>query len=270
VGGIVTIQDIFKRARKRLVKGALYAFPLMNPTGFEAGTRDMTYSKEDINRAFPGDRTGSLGERIAYRIFSRIVETKPTLVLDLHNDWRRSIPYTLVDAIPDMEKAKAFQDTKVAAAKSGFIIVLDTDRLEGSLSYSLVRHGIPSLTLELGASHVIDEGNIEYGVRSIWNILTHLGMVEPREEPFQYPLDEALRGRILRYSYKPRSSSTGIVRFLSKPGDSVKKGQVTARVYNAFGKVLESVTALSDSIVLGHSDSSVALPGMAVMAFAEI
>jgi len=49
--------------------------------------------------------TGRIGpptsaERIAHRIFSTIQETQPTIVLDLHNDWIKSIPYTLIDPNP--------------------------------------------------------------------------------------------------------------------------------------------------------------------------
>ena len=47
VGGIVIIQDVFKKIRKNnnLLKGVLYAFPLMNPIGFETQTRNITFSK---------------------------------------------------------------------------------------------------------------------------------------------------------------------------------------------------------------------------------
>ena len=55
---------------------------------------------------------------------------------------------------------------------------------------------------------------------------------------------------------------------MPKPGDTVKKGQPIARVYNAFGKRQETLLAAADCIVLGHSDSSVAFPGLPIIAFA--
>ena len=66
VGGMVVIQEIFKILRKKpLLKGSVYAFPLMNPIGFETASRNITLSKEDLNRSFPGNINGSLAERIA-------------------------------------------------------------------------------------------------------------------------------------------------------------------------------------------------------------
>jgi predicted deacylase len=44
VGGIVVIQELFKTVRKQLLKGSIYAFPLMNPLGFETASRDIILS----------------------------------------------------------------------------------------------------------------------------------------------------------------------------------------------------------------------------------
>jgi len=82
VSGIVVIQEIFKGIRRRLLRGSVKAFPLMNPLGFETKSRNITMSREDLNRSFPGSPNGSLGERIANRIFSEIVENKPDIVLE--------------------------------------------------------------------------------------------------------------------------------------------------------------------------------------------
>jgi len=268
VGGIVIIQEIFKRIRKKnLLKGTLYAFPLMNPIGFETGSRHIALSKEDLNRSFPGNKNGSLAERIADKIFSTIILTNPTLVLDLHHDWRKSIPYTLIDPNPIIGNTEAYEKTKMFSKKTGFLIILDTGEVKKTLSHSLLQESIPALTLELGESDVINEKNIEYGVKSIWNILSYLEMIEPLEEEFNYSVPEIYRDRILRYSDKPLSSASGIIRFFTRPGDVVNKNQPVARIYNTFGKLQETISTVSDGIVLGYSDSSVAFPGVPVMAF---
>jgi predicted deacylase len=113
VGGIVIIQEIFKELRKDpLLSGTLLAMPLMNPIGFESGVRGLSLSEEDLNRSFPGDEDGSIAERIAYQIFSTILKTKPALVLDLHNDWSASIPYTLIDPYPGTPHRRAYEKVK--------------------------------------------------------------------------------------------------------------------------------------------------------------
>ena len=118
VTGIVTIQEVFKKIQKQLLlKGALYAFPLMNPIGFEAASRNITISREDLNRSFPGSKNGSLAERIADKIFTTIEQTKPTLVLDLHNDWMKSIPYAIIDPKPKQTDKQIYEKARTAAEK---------------------------------------------------------------------------------------------------------------------------------------------------------
>lgn len=271
VTGIVTIQEVFKAVKRRkLLKGALYAFPLMNPIGFESASRNITMSREDLNRSFPGDPHGSLAERIAEKVFTMIEQTRPSLVLDLHNDWMKSIPYALLDMHPGAEHEAAYETAKAIASESGFPIVHETEAATTSFSYSLLKQDIPALTFELGESYVVNETNVEYGVRSILGILSHLEMTDPIAEPFALDVPDSVRGRILRLSDKPVSSTSGIIRFIARAGDIVRKGQPVARIFNTFGKLQDTILALDDGIVLGHSDSSVAFPGAPIMAFGLI
>jgi predicted deacylase len=271
VTGIVTIQEVFKRIQKQhLSRGSVYAFPLMNPIGFETASRNITLSREDLNRSFPGDKSGSLAERIADRIFATIKETNPSLVLDLHNDWMKSIPYAVIDANPGGAYRATYETTKSIAEKSGFLVILETEELVKSFSYSLLQHNVPALTIELGESYVVNEKNVEYGVRSILGILGFLEMIEKTDETFRFHLPESVRGKVLKFSSQPVSSASGIIRFLAKPGDIVTKGQAVAKIYNTFGKLQDTILCLSNGVVLGHSDSSVAFPGAPVMAFGVI
>lgn len=277
VGGIFVIQEIFKRLQKNpLKKGALFAFPLMNPIGFETNTRMLALSGEDLNRSFPGKKNGSLAERLADKIFTKITTTKPTLVLDLHNDWINSIPYTLIDPQPGGRQREAYEATKKFSQLTGFVVVNeqetadDADDLKKSLSGSLLHHNIPALTLELGGSYIVNEKNVAQGVQAILNILSALEMIESINQTFAYPELLPLKGKVLKYSHLPVSSTSGIVRFLTKPGVIVKRGQPAAMVYNVFGKHQETISALADGVILGTSDSVVALPGIPLFAFGVI
>jgi predicted deacylase len=268
VTGIVTIQEVFKAIRRQpLQSGSLYAFPLMNPIGFETASRNITLSKEDLNRSFPGDKIGSVAERIADKIFSTIKETNPTLVLDLHNDWMKSIPYTLVDPNPGNVHKKAYEQTLKVAGESGFLVVQETEDVKGSFSYSLIENDIPALTIELGESYVVNEMNVEYGVKSILGILAYLKMTAKPAEDFIYQAPDAAKGKTLKFTSLPVSSASGIIRFLTHPGNLVKTGQSVAKIYNAFGKLQDTLLCKQDGVVLGHSDFSVAFPGAPVMAF---
>jgi len=274
VGGIAIIQEIFKKLKKEpLIAGSVYAFPLMNPMGFEMVSRSIAVSGDDLNRSFPGNPNGSLAERIADKVFTNIIATHPTLVLDLHNDWTQSIPYTLIDPYPGAEHKEAYEKVKTYAEQTGLVVINeqeeadDKDDLKRTLSGSMLLQNIPAITLELGEAYVVNEQNVEEGVKAIWNILMKLGMVNPSEQTMDYPIPAELKGKVLHYSHQPVSSSSGIIRFKVKPGQLVKKDQPIAKIYNVFGKLEQTLAADRDGIVLGHSDSSVALPGEPIVSF---
>jgi len=131
VGGIVIVQEIFKELRKYpLLAGTLYAMPLMNPIGFESSMRGLPLSEEDLNRSFPGDKKGSITERFAYQIFSTIMKTGPSLVLDLHNDWSASIPYTLIDPYPGNAHREVYEKIKKLSLYSGFPVINEQETLK--------------------------------------------------------------------------------------------------------------------------------------------
>lgn len=272
VGGIVIIQEIIKKIKTRnyLKKGMVYAFPLMNPIGFETGSRRITFSQEDLNRSFPGNPKGSLGERIAAIIFTTILETAPDLVIDLHTDWIQSIPYALVDPTPSDENTSAWGIARHYALATGFLAIHDSEHVRGALSYTLQKHRIPAFTLELGESYIVNEQNIQYGIRALENVLACLGMIDESGEKRPHPLPENSTGRLLKYAARPYSSTSGIVRFLAQPGDVIKAGKPFAKIYNVFGKLQETMKTETDVIVLGHVDTSVAFPGGPVMAFGEL
>jgi len=274
VGGMVVIQEIFRRLRKQpLLRGELHAFPLMNPMGFEVSSRQVSMTDEDLNRCFPGNRQGTLAQRIADTIFTEIVRREPTLVLDLHNDWRSSIPYAVIDPQPGPSHRDAYSLAKNFARQTGLLPVQESRRapeatvLQRALSGALLARHVPALTLELGEAYVVNETNVNYGLGAVWNVLSDLGMVLPAERRFEYPVPAQFRRRFLTYSDQHVSSTSGVIRFLVKAGEVVTPGRPLAKIYNAFGKPLETITARNTGIVLGHADSSAAYPGAPVVAF---
>jgi predicted deacylase len=268
VGGIAVVHDLLRRLHAELQCGTVHAFPLMNPIGFESGTRNITISREDLNRSFPGNPQGSLGERIAHRIFARILASRPALVLDLHNDWIRSIPFALLDPATTAFDAPSYRAAHDLARRTGLCTIVETEPVTGSLSYTALAAGIPAITLELGESRVVNEAHVDSGLGAVSNMLTALGMIAPARAPFRYPLPPRYAdGALLRYSDQPVGSKSGIIRFLVEPGAEIRRGQPFARIVNAFGKHQETVRAAADAIVLGHSDSSAVFPGMPIMAF---
>ncbi|MDO8557429.1 MAG: succinylglutamate desuccinylase/aspartoacylase family protein [Candidatus Jorgensenbacteria bacterium] len=276
VGGVATAREIMKQlSRKGLERGAVYAIPGANPTAISVKARSIPESNEDLNRSFPGKKNGSLGKRIAEQIFSIITETKPNIVLDLHNDWIASIPYTLIDPYPGLRRRKAFLAAEKIANETGFVVVHEEEETEGAswrktLSGSLLSRGIPAITLELGGAFTVNKTNVKAGVAAIWNVLASLKMVNPRDTKPLFQTPPLFAGATLTYSGEPKIKTKGTVRFLACPGDIVKPKQIIAEVIDAKRKIRETVKAKYTGVVLGNADTTSAYPGFEAFAFAAV
>lgn len=264
IGGTVVIHELFKVLKKELLCGKIFAFPLLNPFGFETSSRRISISDEDLNRSFPGKSKGTLAQRIAYRVMEKVIDLQPQLVLDLHNDWIKSIPYTVIDSLEDETK---LADLHHYALVTGLPSVEEPEKITSSFSYMLNKQGIPALTLELGESLTINEKNVTFGLNAILAILRDLTMVGNLRLSNLYDIPDVAKNKILMYSSEPLCSSSGIIRFMKKPGDLIKYGDKIAKVYNAFGKLIETIVSCHNGIILGQNDYAVAFPGSPVMAF---
>ncbi len=263
-GGTVVAHELFRILKRSLKCGSVMALPILNPFGFEVTSRRISISNEDLNRSFPGNMNGSLAQRIAAIVMDTIIKRKPCLVLDLHNDWNKSIPYTLIDNIDDpVRLAKLHKFAKILKLPA----IQESERIRTSFTYCLNDSGIPALTLELGESLIINEKNVVYGINAVLNILSEFEMLNYRDDLPGFDPAPEIKNTILGYSGGPVCSKSGIIRFSRKPGELVKKGDRLARVYNAFGRLTETITATRPGIILGHNDYALAYPGSPVMAF---
>jgi len=269
VGGTAIVHEVFAQLRRRgLSRGSVYAYPLVNSMGFENVSRYITADGEDLNRCFPGDVRGSMGQQIARRLFDTVLKTSPDLVIDLHNDWIRSVPYCLLDPADQFPNKALYSRVLKTAAATGLILVEDSDvfhPLANTLAGALVGEGIAALTIEAGGSFAIVEEGVAAGTQAVMSMLSLLNMIRDPETK----IARASTPRALRYTDRPLSTTSGLVRFFVEPGEPIVKGQKLAAIYSAFGSCEETLYAGGDGFVLGLEDHARVLPGRAVIAIAE-
>ena len=278
VNGIEVIQRIFNHLKKNsLKKGSLYAFPLINPMGFEMIKRENPYDEEDINRNFPGDPNGNTTERLTNAIFNSIIETKPDLVMDLHADSQKSIPYIMIDR-PTSGKAgvkEIIEKSWDLADKFGITVMYDIEvegykkyNVDKSLTAALInRNQVPAFSVELGGPKIIDERFVRMGVRGIENILKNFQMVDGEEKLWVSETKIKTKDR-LELVENITASESGMIEFLIKPGQIVKKGKALAKITNVLGKIEEIIFSNRDCYVIALNDYAVSFPGDSLLGVA--
>ena len=261
-GSHFVAKTLIKILKNKLVRGEMYFIPLLNPLGYKKNSR--FFNKEDLNTIFPVNKNGSLAKKTTYQVFNKIIQVQPDLVLDLHNDWKRSINYVLIDPKTSKTSDKIYNKTIKFGKKLNVPFILDTDNLTGSLSYNLLKNNIPAITIELGDSS-LKKIDIKKGTEIILGLLSKLEMINNKLE---LKINNKIKNKVLVYNSSPLSNIKGKVKFLVSPGQFVKKGQKVAEVHG--DKIVDSLYSKEDALILGLTDSSIVKKGEQVVALGII
>lgn len=149
--------------------GTLIVVPAANAHGFRTTNRYMA-DRRDLNRSFPGRRTGSLASIVADAIFARVVRRCEVLI-DLHTGSmaRTNLPQLRVD----LGHPRALE----IARQFGVGVVLGGAGPRGSLRREAMEAGIPAVIYEAGEPYRFQADEIARGVEGIENVLAFLGMI---------------------------------------------------------------------------------------------
>lgn len=271
VTGLVAVQRLSEQLSGVLRRGRVVLFPSLNPGGLAASTRGVPADGADLNRCFPGRRRGRASERLADVIWTEITGQKPDAVIDLHADSAASIPYALLDRAVrpgTVTRRELTRRVGELGAATGLTVVNDYPEelylryaLDRSLAGALVNKAmIPAVTIESGPRRRIDPGAVDAALGAVHGVLASLGVVAGPATLHPTRVD----GVSWRREGAPRTQITGWFDPRLEPGQTFERGQELGVVRHVDGRVLESVSAAVDGLVLSWSETTWAAAGSVV------
>jgi predicted deacylase len=249
---LLKLCNYFKK--NNLKKGKIIALVGINQSGMNILKREIPETDEDLNRLFPGNPAGTIGQKIANMVAAEIEKSKPELVIDLHNDYFFSTPYILLDAEKNSNE-ETYKKT-IEFAKSSTLPVIqesdnDFENFKNTLSAYCVSQGIPSFTLESGPDKLILSKYVNQVTDSLLHILLSQNMIDKNKNISK---KTKVARKVLNYGVGLKVENSGVVKYIAEAGDFVKKNSTVAKVYDQFGENLINVLAPYDAYVLGHSE----------------
>jgi predicted deacylase len=251
LNGVEIVRRLLKRKILRSIRGTLLAVPIVNVHGFLDQSRYLP-DRRDLNRSFPGSRTGSIAARLANLFIEQIV-SKADYGVDLHTGAINRSNFPQIRANLD------HSETLDIARAFGVPVIINSDVRDGSLRGYAAERGLPVLIYEAGEALRFDEVGIRGGIRGILNVMRHIGML-----PKSKRLKE-IRPVIAKSTRWIRAPASGIVSGKVSLGRSVVKGQSLATVSDPLGDEEQSVIAPFDGIVIGRSNLPLAHEGDALV-----
>lgn len=256
INGVGALRRLIRNHPYELKRGALVIVPVVNLFGFERNTRYLP-DRRDLNRSFPGSKSGSLTSRLARTFFDKVVKHCDYGV-DLHTAAVQRTNFPNVRADLSDERLAGF------ARAFGAELIIDSKGPRGSLRAAACKAGCATLILEAGEVWKTEPTMVEFALRGISNCLMYLGMIdgEPAEPLHRVETDA---------TQWIRAKSGGFLDFHVSPGQIVAKGDAIATNSSLVGEELGRVLAPRDGIVLGMTTLPSVGPGDPVchLAFAR-
>jgi uncharacterized protein len=258
-GGISVIHRLLARLPLLLARGVVHLYPSLNPEGLKNGTRVFPRGSRDLNRCFPGKRTGSPAERHLWFFWEDLKSRKPAALIDLHADSGDSVPYVLVDRLTGGRGgSKLLESCWELAAQTAFLPLMEyplhlykSYNLDKSLTGAVLnRLRIPAVTLEVGPRRRIDGPATDAAFGAVLRILFSLGMVSLCPK---YPGPPPPPG-VWRRAKGPLASKDGVFVPIAPLGAPLPRGYCIGSIFDPFGEAVEMVGMPEDGLVVSFPD----------------
>lgn len=246
LNGTGAIRELLASDQWELARGTLLFAPVLNILAFEAFSRYLP-DRRDLNRSFPGAKTGSMASTMARRIFDGII-SRCDFGVDLHTAAVRRTNY------PNVRANLSNPGCERLATVFGTGIMMDSVGPEGSLRRAATDGGVPTIVVEGGEVWKIEPSVVQCMSRGILNVLKRLEMVEGEPE---FPKKQTL----IRRAKWVRAQRGGLIQLHVAPGDVVAKGDPIATNCDLLNNQQNTVFAPFGGVVIGCSTLPAVRPG---------
>jgi predicted deacylase len=252
VNGVEIVRQIIAKGINKPKKGTIICIPVINVFGFIHMDREFPDGR-DLNRVFPGSKSGSLASRVAHKLMTEIIP-HVDLILDFHtggSDRFNAAQIRIVknDIVLD-ELAQIF----------GAPIIFYSKNLNKSFRNSCYKLGIPMLLFEGGKSFHIDHTVTNTGVNGTKRVLNHLGMLN-RKFKASKPKKRCIKILDSRWI---RASHSGMFKATVKINSQVQKGDVLGHITDPYGSFNHFVKAPNNGYIFNVNESPIIYQGDAI------
>jgi len=252
VNGIEIVRQIIAKGINKPKKGSIICIPVINIFGFLNMERGFPDGR-DLNRVFPGTKSGSLASRVAYKLVQEIIP-KVDLIIDYHTgaaDRFNAAQIRIVNNDAALKKlARVF----------GAPFVLYSKNLNKSFRNTCFKLGVSILLFEGGKSLHFNNTITNTGVNGAKRLLHHLGMLHAKFR-ISKPKKKCV---FIAESKWVRAKYSGMFRASATINKLVNKGDVIGHITDPFGKFHHFVKAENSGYIFNVNEAPIVNQGDAL------
>ena len=247
---IIATQKLLKQIDPSQLKGTLIILPITNVGAFYGYTPYINpIDKRNINRSFPGREGGSVSEKIAHFISTKIIPITD-IFLDAHGGDANEDLLPFVCYYENKSQPKQTQKAKELSEHSGFENVISypytlaNDQPAKFAFKQACQAGKIALSFESGKLGYIQKEAVDRNLRGFNRILDKLDMYTYKDPLGDTPYQK------LKSPVYINAKVQGILYTDYKAGDKVKMGDRLGYITNPFGTVIQDVYSPVTGIIL--------------------
>jgi predicted deacylase len=250
INGIETLRNLLRMPEiKNPLRGTIIIIPILNVISFINGSRDLPDEK-DLNRCFPGSKTGSLGSRIAYDLIKQVIP-QIDFGIDFHTGGAKINNYPQLRCVFENE-------ANITIAKMfGPSFLINSGYREKSLRKEAEKRGKSILVFEGGESLRFNKQAINEGIQGCLRLLNKLEMID-----VEVPENETI---LINNSTWVRAKLSGLFRTTKKYGVFIEKGSEIGTLADPYGENEYKIHAPDNCFIIGINNQPVINEGDAIM-----
>jgi predicted deacylase len=252
INGTEIVRQLIVQKINKPKRGTIICIPIINIFGFINKTREFPDGR-DLNRVFPGSKTGSLASRFAYYILKDIMP-HIDYAIDFHAGGASRFNAPQIRIVPENKELKKLSEVFSAP------FTLYSKNISGTFRNSCDKLDVKMLLFEGGKSLDINDAITKEAIEGTKRFLTHLDMLNPRKKA----ISNENKTIYIEKSNWVRVKHSGLFHGLTAIGSFVKKGDLLATISDPYGKVEHKVKAPHAGFIINVNDAPIIFQGDAI------
>lgn len=252
INGVEIVRQLIVRKINKPKRGTIICIPIINVFGFVNKNREFPDGR-DLNRVFPGSKSGSLASRFAYYLLTEVIPHVDYCV-DFHAGGASRFNAPQIRIVPGNDELKKLSDVFNAP------FTLYSKNITGSFRASCDKLGVKMLLFEGGKSLDINDDVTQEGVNGAKRFLKHFDMLSPKKKT----REPGMPSIYIDKSTWVRARHSGLFQNKAIAGQFVEKGEVIACITDPFGKFEQKVKAPNSGYIINANDAPIVFQGDAI------
>ncbi|NND88269.1 MAG: succinylglutamate desuccinylase/aspartoacylase family protein, partial [Flavobacteriaceae bacterium] len=252
INGVEIVRQLIAKKINKPKRGTIICVPVLNIFGFLNAERAFPDGR-DLNRVFPGTKTGSLASRVAYH-FTKEILPHADYCLDFHTGGAQRFNAAQIRVTPTeprlLELAQIFN--------APFIVL--SSNIDRSYRSTCQKMNIPVLLFEGGKSLNNNKHIVKVGVDGVMRVLDHLGMLA---DAYKAPVAEK-SSVLIEKSRWIRAQRSGLLHVKIDCNKYVMKDEFLATITDPYGQMRFKVKAPNAGYIINVNHAPIVYQGDAI------